>query len=91
MEFGGWHDRQCRNILSDTSRRVSMGISTSTHYSLTCKGCGAVDTPSAHQRGFAYSGGNWSGPDSNAFSLRTEELHEEDAIKPATFPCAGRC
>ncbi len=66
-----------------------MGIIDSTHYRLTCKACGAVDTPSAHQKGSAYSGGSWSGPDSKVFSLRTEPSYGEDVIKSASCPCGG--
>lgn len=39
-----------------------MGIIDSTHYRLTCKACGTVDTPSAHQKGSGYSGGELEWP-----------------------------
>lgn len=66
-----------------------MGIIDSTHYSLTCTSCGAIDTPSAHQKGSAYSGGSWSGPDSKVFLLHTEDSYGEDVIKSASCPCGG--
>lgn len=66
-----------------------MGIIDSTHYRLTYKACGTVDTPSAHQKGSGYSGGSWSGPDSKVFSLRTEPSYGEDVIKSASCPCGG--
>lgn len=66
-----------------------MGIIDSTHYRLTCKACGTVDTPAAHEKGSVYSGGSWSGPDSKVFALRCENQHGEDVIKSASCPCGG--
>lgn len=66
-----------------------MGIIDSTHYRLTCKASGTIDTPSAHEKGSAYSGGSWSGPESKVFSLRIERCYGEPVIKSASFPCGG--